>query len=99
MEKVIELLQITNDAAARLPEPTRVLVAPVVMAFDREAIAGQVQALAALPVRPKNRRKDGFAGRPLGERKRPVARYVPGLGCHRVLTIAATFEAEAILVG
>src|SRR5271165_2984064 len=55
IEKLINLLQITNDTARGLPQAARMLAAPLIVAFDRHAIARQVEALPVLPGWPKDR--------------------------------------------
>src|SRR5271166_3403270 len=73
------------------------LAAPLIVAFDRHAIARQVEALALLPSWSKDGRDDQGARRPAIVRQRRVGTDVPRLRRHRVLPVARAFEPEAIV--
>ena len=71
----------------------------LIVTVDRHAVAGQVEALAALPARPEDRRHDRGAGRPAVGRQRRVGGDVPGLRGDGVLAVARAFEAEREFAG
>src|ERR1700722_17761874 len=58
MENVMQLLQIADDAALRLPKPRGMLMPPVVVPFHGEAIDRPVKTGAALPLGAEYRRHD-----------------------------------------
>src|SRR5438270_101517 len=93
----MDLFQVADDAAGWLPEPAGVFVSPLVVALDREPVAGQVEALASLPARAEDRGHDQAAGRPAIRRQRPFAGDVPGTPRHGALAVAGAFEAEPVL--
>lgn len=92
----MELLQIADDAAARLPQARRVLMSPAIVAFHREPIDRPVKTRAALPLGTKNRRHDRLAGRPRSESKRRVRARVPRLRRRGKGSIAGKFEPEGV---
>src|ERR1700694_6047066 len=97
MEKLIDLLQVADDAAGGLPQAARIFRGPVRVALDRHAVARQVEALAVLPVRPEDRRDMHWAGRPAVPWQRRVALHIPWLRGDWVLAIARALKPKTEL--
>src|SRR5262245_25705295 len=78
IEKLMDDLQIVNDASLGPPDHGGRLMAPVVVPLAADAVAGQIEGGAALPVGPKNGlHPPSFAGWPAVEGQRRVAIEVP----------------------
>jgi hypothetical protein len=97
MEKFMNLLQVTNDAALRLPESAWVNGPPVVMALNRHAITGQIKAMAAFPIGAKDCGYHDRTRGPLRRSQRPAVQNVPRLRRHRALAVAGALKPEAKL--
>src|SRR6266480_7513466 len=98
LKKFVHDFHILSNSFRGIPDLRRVLVAPVVVAFDGRAVARQVQRDAGLPVRVEH---GGDAAAALGPERyleRRVAFGVPQARRGRRLRIARAVEAQRELL-
>jgi len=91
--------QVEGESLVSPPNQIRMLLAPVVVAYDAFAIARQVKASAVLPVGPKNCRHTGSTIWPPGEGQRVIGLDTPRLRGGRDTRKARAVEAERVVRG
>lgn len=94
MEVVIEDVEVEREVFVTRPDHVGMFVDPVGMAFQRVAVAGDVDGLAVLPIRVEGESETPGSNWPARGIKPGVAHNVPKSGGWRLMRIARQVETE-----